>query len=121
MTDKQMFKALVMVELFDSEEEEETKGRGMTRSWLKKREQLGYFTNILREMQLEDTEGFKEMIRMDFKHFNEILNLIAPDITPQEIIGENKVFFSCRTLDCDTYVFAYWRNVSVIEFSIPYF
>ena len=75
-----MFKALVMVELL--EEEEETKGRGMARSWLKKREELGYFTNIVRELQLKDTERFKEMMRMDFKHFNEILNLIAPDITP---------------------------------------
>ena len=35
MADKQMFKALVMVELLDSEEEEETKGRRMTRSWLR--------------------------------------------------------------------------------------
>ena len=80
MGDKQMFKAMVMAELLDSEEEEETKGRRMTRSWLKKREELSYFTNIVRELQLEDTEGFKEMMRMDFKHFNEILNLIAPDI-----------------------------------------
>ena len=42
-------------------------------------------------MQLEDTEGFKGMMRMDFKHFSEILNLTAPDITPQEITGRNKV------------------------------
>ena len=80
-----MLKALVMVELFDSEEEEETKERGMTRSWFKKREELGYFTNNVRELQLEDTEGFKDMIRMDLKHFNEILKLIAPDITSHEI------------------------------------
>ena len=80
-----MLKALVMVELFDSEEEEETKERGMTRSWLKKREELGYFTNNVRELQLEDTEGFKDMMRMDLKHFNEILKLIAPDITSHEI------------------------------------
>ena len=86
-----MFKTLVMVELLDSEEEEETKGRGMTRSWLKKREEQGYFTNMVRELQLEDTEEFKEMIRTDFKHFNKILNLIVPDITPQEIMGGNKV------------------------------
>ena len=39
-----MFKALVMVELLDLEEEEETKGGGMTKSWLKKREELGYLT-----------------------------------------------------------------------------
>ena len=63
MADKQMFKALVMVELHDSEEEEETKGRGMTRSWLKKREELGYFTNIVRELQFEDTEGFQTFQR----------------------------------------------------------
>ena len=67
-----MFKALVVVELLNSEEEGETKGWGMTRSWLKKRVKQGYFKNIVRELQLEDTEGFKEMLRMDFKHFNEI-------------------------------------------------
>ena len=74
MVDKQMFKALVMVGLLHSEEQEETKGWEMTRSWLKKREELGDFTNIVWELQLEDTEGFKEMMRMDFKHFNKILN-----------------------------------------------
>ena len=47
MADKQMLKALMMEELLDSEEEEETKGREMTRSWSKKREKLGYFTNIV--------------------------------------------------------------------------
>ena len=77
-----MFKALVLVELLDSEKGEETKGRRMTISWLKKREEPGYFKEIVRELQLKDTEGFKEMMRMDLRHFNEILNLIAPDITP---------------------------------------
>ena len=76
-----MFKALVMVELLDSEEEEETKGREMTRSSLKKREELGYFTNIARKLQLEDIEEFKEMMRMNFKHFNEILNAECLTVT----------------------------------------
>ena len=79
-----MFKSLVKL---DSEEDKETKRRGLTRSWFKKKEELGYFRNIVRELQLENTEGFKQMMRMDFKHFKEISNLIAPDITPQEIIG----------------------------------
>ena len=52
---------------------------------------MRYFTNIVWELQLEYTEGFQEMMRMDFKHFNEILNFIAPDITPQEITSGNKV------------------------------
>ena len=93
-----MFKALVLVELLDSEKGEETKRRRMTISWLKKREELGYFTEIVRELQLKDTEGFKEMMRMDFRHFNEILNLIAPDITPQKVIGGNKVISAAERL-----------------------
>ena len=48
MAEKQMFEVLVMVELLDSEEEEENKGLGMTRSWLKKREELGYFKALKR-------------------------------------------------------------------------
>ena len=54
MANKQMFKALVMVELLDLEEEGETKGRRMMKSWLKTKEELGYFTIIVREVQLED-------------------------------------------------------------------
>ena len=103
-----------MAELLDSEEEEEAKGRGMTRSWLKKRKKLGYFTNIVRELQLEDTKGFKELTTMDLK-------LIAPDFKPQEIIGGNKVISAAERLTCGTNVFGYRRNFSVIEFSIPHF
>ena len=88
MADKQMFKALVMVELL--EEEEENKGRGTTRSWLKKREELGYLINIVRELLLENTEGFEEIMRMDFKYFN--------DITPQEIIGGNNLISAAKRL-----------------------
>ena len=70
MADKQIFKALEMVELVDSEE---TKGRGTTRSWLKKREELGYFTNNIRESQLKGTQWLEEMMRMDsHRNFIEI-------------------------------------------------
>ena len=47
MANKQMFKALVIIELLVSDQEEEIIGRGMTRSWLKKREELGYFINLV--------------------------------------------------------------------------
>ena len=38
------------------------------------------------------------MMRIDFKYFNEILNLIVPDITPQEIIGRNNVISAAERL-----------------------
>ena len=115
-----MFKALEMVELVDSEEEEETKGRGTTRSWLKKREELGYFTNNIRESQLEGTQWLEEMMRMDsHRNFIEISNVFAPAITPQEITGGNKVISAAERLTITLRLFSYRRNVSVIEFSIP--
>ena len=52
----------------------------------------------MRELQLKDTEGFKEMMRIDLKHFNELLNLIALDIMPQEILGRNKVISAAERL-----------------------
>ena len=69
-----------------------------TREWLKRRRELRYYTNIVQELQLEDTNGFKEMMRMDYKYFKEILNLVEPDITPQEIIGGNKVISAAERL-----------------------
>ena len=38
------------------------------------------------------------MMRMDFKHFNKISNLTAPNITPQEVIGGNKVISAAEHL-----------------------
>ena len=35
---------------------------------------------------------------MDFKRFNKVLNLIVPDITPQKIIGGNKVLSATERL-----------------------
>ena len=46
----------------------------------------------------EDTKGFNEILRLDFKHFNEILNLIAPDIMSQEIIGGYKEISAAERL-----------------------
>ena len=90
----------------------------MTRSWLKEGEELGYFINIVRELQLEDTEGVKEMMRMNFDE-NEILNLIAPDITPQEIIGGNKVISAAECFAVTLRFLSYRRKVSATEISIP--
>lgn len=46
------FRALVFPELIDSDEERETEsdGQGKTRSWIEKREELGYYANIVREL-----------------------------------------------------------------------
>ena len=45
---------------------------------------------------MEDTDGFKEMMRMDFK---EILNLIEPDIMPQ--LTNTQHYKKCLQCHCE--------------------
>ena len=40
---------------------------------------------------IEDTAGYKEMMRMNYGDFCEILRKIEPFITPQELLGGAKV------------------------------
>ena len=61
-------------------------------------EEVGYYTNIAQEFQMQDTNGFKEIMRMNFEHFKEIINLIELDIMPQEIVGGNKVISAAERL-----------------------
>ena len=47
---------------------------------------------------IEDTVGYKEMMRMNFGDFCEILRNIEPFITPQELLGGAKVVFAFSCL-----------------------
>ena len=82
--------AMIILELLEGDEERNWK-RGKTRKWIKRREEQGYFDNIVRELSIEDTAGFKEMMRMSYEEFLGILQLIEKDITPKQIIGGTKV------------------------------
>ena len=80
---KSTLRALVVLGLIDSDEEKEegSNRRSKTRNWITEREELGYYTNVVQEVRMEDTDVFKELMRIDFEHFTEILNLIEPDVT----------------------------------------
>ena len=67
------------------------KRRGKTREWLKRREEKGAFTNIITELGVEDAGGFKEMMRMDYQTFIDLLLMIEKDITPTELMSGIKV------------------------------
>ena len=55
----------------DSDDEKPT--RGKTRDWVKRRRDKGYFTNIIKELRVEDRFGFREMFRMDITDFEYVL------------------------------------------------
>ena len=82
--------ALIMLELIEGDDERKWK-RGPTREWMKRREEQGYYDDIVRELSIEDTAAYKEMMRMCYEEFLYILNIIEKDITPTQIFGGHKV------------------------------
>ena len=70
-------------ELMDSCNEKPTCGK--TREWVKRREQSGYFNNIVKELKVEDRLGFREMFRMDVGDFEFILGKISHLISPRQM------------------------------------
>ena len=45
-------------------DEDRKRGRGKTRQWIRRRDERGYFNNIVKELAIEDTAEYKDMIRM---------------------------------------------------------
>ena len=91
-------RALIVLELLDSVDETRPKRtRGKTRRWIKRREEKGYFANIVRELRFEDTDSFTEMFHMKFSTMKEILKIIEAEITPHR--EANKVFIMEKKIE----------------------
>ena len=71
--------ALLVRELID-EDKKAKKRRGKTRAWIRRRSSKGCYNNIVKELMIEDTAGYKEMVRMNHGNFCEILGMIEPYI-----------------------------------------
>ena len=79
-------------------DEDESKKRGKTRNWIKRRPLKGAFANIVQELRLEDTPGFKEMMRMNYETFLLTLTIIEPYISPEESYRGNQTIKSSERL-----------------------
>ena len=71
--------------------ENKKRGRGKTRQWIRRRDERGYFNNIVKELAIEDTTEYKDMVRMSQADFKRILSYIGQDITRKQVLGGNKV------------------------------
>ena len=43
-----------------------------------------YFNNIVKELSIEDTAEYKEIMRISYADFQRILSYIEEDVTPKE-------------------------------------
>ena len=51
-----------------------------TRLWVSRRDTLGEYRNIFKELAVEDPKNFRKYICMDYNMFTEILDRIRPRI-----------------------------------------
>ena len=64
--------------------------RGRTKEWIRRREEKGLY-RLVEELRAEDTVAYKEMMRMNFETFSEILMAIEPEISKEQVIGGHKI------------------------------
>ena len=84
---KKVLATVILIETLD----EKRRKRGKTRKWIKRRESRGFFNTIVKELRLEDTRGYKEMLRIHSSFLFILRNV--EDITPKELtMGGNKLF-----------------------------
>ena len=72
--------AAVMIAMILDDDDEKRPKRGKTRNWIRRREEKGAFCNMVNELGIEDSAGFKEMMRMDYGTFVNLLSFIEKDI-----------------------------------------
>ena len=82
MTSEAVSRALLGVIILESLEEKETKNkRGKTRQWIQRREEKGFYTNIVEELPVEDTKTCEQILRMNYDTSKFILKETEQDIT----------------------------------------
>ena len=64
----------VAFEVFNHEDKK--RGKGKTRQWIRKRDERGYFNKIVKELAIEHTAEYKDMMRMSHAAFQRILSYI---------------------------------------------
>ena len=105
------------------EEEQRTWKRGKTRLWINRRKDRGYFTNIIDELRIEDTQSYGEMMRLDHEQFKEILATIEPQITKVQVQGGHKVICPAERLALTLRYLptrTYWRIIFIFAFPVSF-
>ena len=81
---KRKFMLLILMQLLDEDSPATIERRVWTREWIKRREELGAYHTLFRELAAEDTLGFGEYMRMPHAKFLALVEVVGPLLTKQE-------------------------------------
>ena len=68
----------------ETEEQKEVHRSFWVRDWAARMSGLGVFNGVMKELAIEDTNSFKEFVRMDLGHFNCLVTLVSPLIAKED-------------------------------------
>ena len=91
---------IILNKLMDSYDEKPQ--RAKTRRWVKRRNDRGYFSNIIKELRVEDYTGFRDMFRMDVADSKFILTQISDLISSLLLLTMllAQFFLPCLSCSC---------------------
>ena len=81
---KRKFMMLILMQLLDEDSPATIERRVWTREWIKRREELGAYHTLFRELAAEDILGFGEYMRMPHAKFLALVEVVGPLLTKQE-------------------------------------
>ena len=67
--------------------EDKKRGKGKTRQWIRTRDERSYFNNIVKELAIEHTAEYKDMMRMSHAAFHRILSYIRILLVNKSLMG----------------------------------
>ncbi|XP_035233284.1 uncharacterized protein LOC118205100 [Stegodyphus dumicola] len=76
--------AYIFAAAFLIKKKRKAKRKTWARQWLLRHKTLGCYENLMHELALEDTEGYRRWLRKDTATFEEILSLVSPIIFKQD-------------------------------------
>ena len=88
---KRKFMLLILMQLLGDDPPATIEWRVWTSEWIKRREELGAYHTLFRELAAEDTLGFGEYIKMPHAKFLELVKVVGPLLTKQFRIGKSTV------------------------------
>ena len=78
------FMFLILMQLLDDDPPAAIERRVWTREWIKRREELGTYHTLFRELAAENILGFGEYMRMPHAKFLTLVEAVGPLLTKQE-------------------------------------
>lgn len=90
--------AVVLVDYWFREKQKKRKRSVWVRKWIERRRDLGAFATLVNELQIEDSQQFRNFIRMSAVELEELLSLVGAKIQKKDTILRESISASHRLI-----------------------